>query len=153
MAKTPYKDRDDIRKINAQWRKLTGLHSREEWSEAVVRAATAAEIAANFAIREEFKKRGDFSVECVNDLLMLANGLQGKIDRLLSPLVKGSPAEAEVRALRQVMQTINRDRNAIVHQGEFRNADEARATIEAARTFIEGLVRIYKRKFRLKEKS
>ena len=45
MSKKEYKDRTDLEKIQSQWNKLTGLHSREEFSGAVVRAATAAEIA------------------------------------------------------------------------------------------------------------
>lgn len=70
MAKSddwkPYKERTDLEKIASQWNKLSGFHSRQEWSAAVVRAATAAEIAANYAIRKEFAKRTDFKDEFVD---------------------------------------------------------------------------------------
>jgi hypothetical protein len=70
-----YADRTDLEKINTQWHKLTGLHGREEWSAAVVRAATAAEIAANLAVRAEFKKKSTFDAKYIDDLLKFANGL------------------------------------------------------------------------------
>jgi hypothetical protein len=151
--KTPYNERSDLDKIKSQWHKLTGLHSREEWSEAVVRAATAAEIAANYAIRAEFAKVSSLTPEFVDSLLKWANGLRGKMLNLLIPLVTGTeraPMLAQIKALAEV---VNDDRNKIVHRGEFRGAEEPRATIESARQFIEGLVRLYKPKFRLKERA
>jgi hypothetical protein len=48
-----YEDRTDIEKIQSNWKKLSGLYSRREWSGSVVRAATAAEIASNLVVREE----------------------------------------------------------------------------------------------------
>jgi hypothetical protein len=81
--KTPYQDRPDLQRIQKQWHKLTGLHSREEWSAAIVRAATAAELAANFAIRREFQERSEFASDFVDTLLCWANGLAGETDRLL----------------------------------------------------------------------
>ena len=50
MAKQDYEKRSDVEKIKTKWTKLSGLHTRSEWSAAVVRAATAAELAANQAI-------------------------------------------------------------------------------------------------------
>jgi hypothetical protein len=44
MIKKPYAQRSDLEKIHSQWHKLSGLHTREEWSAAIVRAATAAEL-------------------------------------------------------------------------------------------------------------
>jgi hypothetical protein len=69
LKKKSYEQRTDVEKIQSQWHKLTGLHSREEWSAAVVRAATAAEIAANFALRQEFNGRSKFDANFVNSLL------------------------------------------------------------------------------------
>ncbi len=51
MAAKRYKKLTDLKKLQKQWHKLSGLHTREEWSAAIVRAATAAEIAANIAVR------------------------------------------------------------------------------------------------------
>jgi len=153
VKKLPYDERPDLQKIKAQWYKLTGLHSREEWSEAVVRAATAAEIAANFAIRQEFDRASKFTPEFVDSLLKWANGLTGKLDHLLMPLIgAGLSKEASTR-LRTLAKTVNDDRNKIVHRGEFRGAAESQANIEAAREFIESLVRLYKSRYRLKEKK
>jgi hypothetical protein len=50
MPNKSYQERTDLQKIQSQWNKPGGLHSREEWSAAIVRTATAAEIAASFAI-------------------------------------------------------------------------------------------------------
>jgi len=44
MAKpkrTPFSERPDIEKIQSNWTKFAGLLNREEWSGAIVRAATA----------------------------------------------------------------------------------------------------------------
>jgi hypothetical protein len=61
-TKKPYKELSDLEKVQKQWHKLTGLHTREEWSAAIVRAATAAEIAATFAVRREFAAKNLFKV-------------------------------------------------------------------------------------------
>jgi len=151
--KLPYDERPDLQKVKAQWHKLTGLHSREEWSEAVVRAATAAEIAANFAIREEFARASIFAPEFVDSLLKWSNGLAGKLDHLLIPIIGPSLSQENLARLKKLARTVNDDRNKIVHRGEFRGGPESRATIEAAREFIETLVRRYKSKYRLKEKK
>jgi len=58
MGRKPYEERTDLEKCQSQWTKLQGLHSLEKWSAAIVRAATAAEFAADFAIRSEFTDQG-----------------------------------------------------------------------------------------------
>ena len=83
MATKPYEERTDLEKCRSQWTKLQGLHTREEWSAAIVRAATAAEIAANYAIRTEFANQSALSAEFVNKMLAWANGLRGKLTNLL----------------------------------------------------------------------
>ena len=133
MVKKSYEERTDLERIQSQWRKLTGLHSREEWSAAIVRDATAAEIAANYAIRNEFKARSKFDEKFVNDQLRWANGIAGKIDRLLLPLFDGRKQHKIVQPLKAVAEKINKDRNAIIHQGEFRDEEEASAVIAQAK--------------------
>lgn len=86
MPSKPYEQRTDLEKVQSQWHKLSGLHTREEWSAAIVRSATAAEIAANFAVRAEFAERSQFDSAFVDNLLHWANGIAGKLDRLLIPL-------------------------------------------------------------------
>ena|ERR1700733_432116 len=153
MSKKSYEKRSDVEKIQSQWHKLTGLHSREEWSAAVVRVATAAEIAANFAVREEFKARSKFDGDFVNSLLRWANGLDGKLNRLLLPLTEGKKTHKILRGVKKHAEQINRKRNAVAHQGEFCNVAESQAAIEGARKFIETVVRIYKPRFTLKDQS
>ena len=151
MAKPKYADLDDLKKIQKQWRKMSGLHGREDWSAAMVRAATAAEIAANFAIRQEFAARSRFSKAFVDKLLRWASGIDGKMTRLLIPLHAGGKHERTVSALRATMNDLNQKRNEIVHSGHFMNQDEAKAAISHSKTFVETLVRLYKPKFKLKD--
>jgi hypothetical protein len=145
--RTPYHERTDLQKIQSQWHKLTGLHSREEWSAAIVRAVTAAELAANFAIRREFQSRSKFDPKFVDTLLRWANGLAGKTNHLLIPLSVGNKRHKTVKKLKAVSEQINRKRNSIAHQGEFCNEDEATAAIQQTRTFIETLVQLYELDF------
>jgi hypothetical protein len=125
------------------------LHSREEWSAAIVRAATAAEIAANYAIRVEFERQSRLSARFVDSTLVWANGLAGKIDRLLAPLTHGTKRAKVVTQLKSLASEINSTRNAIVHRGEFRDEDEATEAIGKSRRFIEGLVQLYEPSFKL----
>lgn len=147
MGKTkrkPYEERDDLQKIKSQWRKLSGLHTREEWSAAVVRAATAAEIAANLAIREEFAQRSEFKADVVDSFLIWANGLDGKMKRLIFPLLAHRSKDlALMKKLYKGISAVNTKRNTIVHGGHFCNEDEATELIAACKTFVEGVVGIY----------
>jgi hypothetical protein len=149
----PYEERTELEKIQSQWKKLSGLHTREEWSAAIIRAATAAELAANFAIRKEFESRSDFNTVFVDNLLRWANGLAGKINRLLLPLSVGNKEKKKIMmSVKTAAETINRKRNSIVHQGEFCSKEEAREVIQQAQNFIETLVKIYEPKFALRRK-
>jgi len=143
MGKKPYEERSDLEKIQSQWHKLTGLHTREEWSAAVVRAATAAELAANFAIRKEFEKQSNVRKAFVDDLLIWANGLRGKLDHLLLPITKGTVRFDDLKTLHKLAGDINTVRNGIAHQGHFCDEDEAKKIIEDARKVIHGIVRHY----------
>ena len=149
----PYEERTDLEKIQSQWNKLTGLHTRQEWSATIVRAAIAAEIAANFAIRKEFESRSQFDAEFINSLLRWANGLAGKIDHLLLPLSVGERQHKAIKKLKKASEQINRQRNAIAHQGKFCNEDEAKTAIHQSKEFIETLAKLYDPKFVLKDKK
>ncbi|WP_368655458.1 hypothetical protein ABRY94_13135 [Castellaniella ginsengisoli] len=151
VKKKPYQDLDDLEKLRKQWRKLSGLHHREEWSAVIIRAATAAEIASNLAIRHEFEARSEFDTKFVNSLLVWANGLQGKVTRLLKPLYEGSPKAKELKPLITVMERINSKRNAVAHAGEFCSSGEADSVVNDCRTFAEGIVGLYHHNFKLKE--
>jgi hypothetical protein len=151
VLKKRYENRTDLEKIQSQWNKLTGLHSRDEASAAIVRAATAAEIAANFAVRTEFALRSNLSSDFVDSLLRWANGLDGKISRLLLTISEGSRRHKTFVKLKGNVEQINRKRNAIGHQGEFCNLRESEEIIEKTRHFIETVVRMYEPRFKLKD--
>jgi hypothetical protein len=153
-ARKPYEQRTDLEKLQSQWHKLSGLHTREEWSAAIVRAATAAELAANFAIRKEFSARSTFDGQFVDSLLHWANGLSGKTDRLLLHLSVGDKNKNKaMKSLKTTAEKISRKRNAIAHQGEFCNEEEAKEVIRQAREFITTVVQIYEPNFALSEKE
>ncbi|MBE2968172.1 hypothetical protein IMT09_08670 [Burkholderia cepacia] len=153
-SKKPYEERSDLEKVQSQWNKLHGLHSREEWSAAVVRAATATELAANFAIRAEFAARSTFEPALVDKMLRWANGLSGKIRNLLLPLTAVEPKKHKtIRALSKHVEKINDTRNAVAHQGEFCSIEEAQAVIKHAQAFIHDLVQLYDPGFELKTRK
>jgi hypothetical protein len=133
---------------------LSGLHTREEWSAAIVRAATAAEISANFAIRSEFSQKSQLSTEFINKLLRWANGLAGKLDKILIPLVADDKEKhKKIKSLLKLAENVNRRRNSIAHQGEFCNEKEAQEVIKNAEEFINGLIKLYKSDFKLELKK
>jgi hypothetical protein len=154
MASKPYQELTDIENLQKQWHKLSGLQSRKEWSAAIVRAATAAELAANHAIRAEFAARSQFDGAFVNSLLKWANGLSGKLRNLVVPLVITDPAKrGAMAALQTLADRVNAKRNAIAHQGEFCNEQEASDAIVDAGNFITGLVTLYEPQFKLKDRG
>jgi phosphoribosyl 1,2-cyclic phosphodiesterase len=154
MAATiSYEKRAELEKIQSQWNKLTGLHSRDESSAAIVRAATAAELAATFAIRREFLADSQFTSKFIDSLLIWANGISGKIDRLLIPMTAHKKYHKTVSGLKELSAKLNKKRNAVAHQGEFCNPNEAEVAIQQAKEFIETLVRVYEPEFSLKDKK
>src|SRR5258708_462326 len=153
MAKKNYEKRSDLEKCRSQWHKLRGLHSREEWSAAIVRATTAAEIAANYAIRREFSNRSEFPSQFVDSLLRWANGLKGKLDHLLVPLSADAERKKLLSDLAALATEINEHRNSIVHRGEFRNEDVATEVIAKAEEFILRLIHLHKPSFELPKET
>lgn len=146
----PYSERTDLEKVQSQWNKVNGLHKRNEPSAAIVRAATAAELAANFAIRREFTSNSQLSAEFVDSLLVWANGIAGKIDRLLIPLAKGQKHYKAISKLKDLASKINKKRNSVAHQGEFCNPEESAVAIQQSREFIETLIQVYEPNFVLR---
>ncbi len=149
--KLAYDQRDDLQKISSQWTKLSGLHDRSEWSAAVIRAATACEIAVNLAIRREFADRSKFDTDFIDGLLKWANGLSGKMDRLLLPLTKGTNNHKPTKALCELAREINDKRNEIAHRGNFCSREEATRLIAKCKQFVEGIVAKYENDFELRE--
>ena len=149
--KKPYQELSDLQKLQKQWHKSSRLHTREDWSAAVIRSATAAEIAANYAIRCEFIDKSQLDSHFIDNLLRWANGLDGKLNRLLIPLSETDKSKnKKIKALKKVAEAINSKRNAIVHQGEFCNEDEAKEIIKQTEVFIMNLIQLYQPSFKLK---
>jgi hypothetical protein len=146
----PYEERSDLERLNDNWRKFNKLMEREDWSAAVTRAATAAEIAANIAIRSELQEQRQLEVDFVNHLLIWANGLAGKLDKLLRPLHSTDERREVFNTLNEKAKRINKQRNLVVHSGNFMNVEEAEEIKLLAKDFIEGLVGIYHQDFELR---
>nr|WP_169476534.1 hypothetical protein [Novosphingobium sp. SG919] len=120
---------------------MSGLHGRDEPSAAIVRCATAAEIAANYAVRTEWSKKTQFDAAIIDQFLRWANGLPLKVERLFVPVFFATPTTSPTaKALISSATKINKVRNAVVHQGSFSNRDEAEAIIAEAKMFINMIV-------------
>ena len=150
--KKDYDKRSNVEKIESQWTKLSGLHTRDEWSAAVVRAATAAELAANLAIHQEFAARSRFDAAFVDKLLRWANGLTGKLDKLLLPMLDGQAKHDGIEKLCKLARKVNDKRNDIAHRGVFCSRKEATALIANCKKFVVGVVGHYVPAFDLHEK-
>ena len=152
MAKhRPYQENTDIKRIKSQWRKLRVSHSRERWSAAIVRAATAVEIAADLVVRKELQLKSSLDAAFVNCLLEWANGIVGKMDHLILPLFSGSRQFARLKKQKRVAGIIDEKRNAIVQRSKVCTEREATIVTNKAKTVIESLVKIYKPGFNLDE--
>jgi hypothetical protein len=147
----PYSERNDIEKIISNWNKATGLYNRKEASAAIVRAATAAEIAANLVIRQELEVKRKLGKDFVDSLLIWANGIQGKFDRLILPLMKGSANFETFNRAKLKIEKINKERNSIAHSGQFKKKGTAKEIINLSKEVIEMLVQQYRKDFKLKE--
>lgn len=117
--------------------------ARKEWSAAVVRAATAAEIAANIAVRQELETKRDLDKAFVDSLLKWANGLDGKLTRLMVPLPMDKATKVVVRKAKTASRHINKKRNEVVHSGHFMNQEEASEIQNRTRSFVNSLVGVY----------
>jgi hypothetical protein len=112
---------------------LSGLHDREGWSSAIVRAASAAEISANYFIRRKFAEMSDFDAQFVDERLLWANGLRGEIERFILKLERDPDRLAELKKLQKIALEIINDRNSVVHSGRFSSPDEAKLVEKHAR--------------------
>lgn len=154
MTKTPYDDREDIEKLLSQWRKIDGIIDRQkEWSAAIVRAATAAEIAANIAIRKRFEQESEFAPEFVDSLLIWANGIEGKFHRLIIPAERDNAKRKELQVLKKRAARLNKKRNGIVHSGKFASKREMHEIVDLAREIVNALVIPWDSTFRVIERK
>ena len=147
----PYSERNDIEKIGANWRKMEALYQKKEWSSAVIRSAIASEIAINLMIREELVNIRKLDEQFVENLLKWANGIQGKIDRIIRPLSRDSKDPLVSSMIISKLRNINNERNSVVHEGQFKRRSTAKRIIMLIKEVIESLVKRYETDFKLKD--
>lgn len=142
--KKPYSQRTDTEKLESNWRKALGLLQRSEFSMAIVRAGTCAEIAANIVVRAELVQKRQLETTFVDTLLRWANGLQGKFCRIILPILAGTPQQATFRKLQKDIQELNDVRNEIAHTGRFAKKETARKLLFVAHQLCTALIKPYK---------
>jgi hypothetical protein len=141
MAKK--KERTDAESVWANWNKTLGLLERDEYSVAIVRAAVSVELAANIVIRAELVKKRKLPVHFVDSLLKGSNGIAGKFDKLIYPILKGSPKHESFKALAADWQKINEERNSVAHRGEFKGESVAVDVVTRARKVLRVMMADY----------
>jgi hypothetical protein len=149
----PYGDRSDLERLVSSWTKHLGFMARDEWSAAITRAATAAEIAANIAVRSELETQRNLEKAFVDSLLKWANGLDGKLTKLLIPLPMSKANKDVINNLKKLADRINKRRNAVVHSGNFMNEKEAAEIQNYAREFVNSIIGIYHQGYSIDDES
>ncbi|WP_223866525.1 hypothetical protein, partial [Candidatus Enterovibrio escicola] len=87
----------------------------------------------------------------VNHLMLWANGIQGKFQRLILPAIEGKDYAQSFKQLSNSISEINRIRNGIVHTGRFADEEPAYEVIVKAKVVIVTLVRQYHELFDLED--
>lgn len=139
-----------MERILSNWNKTLGLFSRREYSVSIVRAAVTAELTLNYVIRQELIHKHGLPIAFVDGLLRWANGIQGKIEKLYLPITKDAVDEEQLKQSCQSIRSLNSQRNAIAHRGEFRNKETAEKYISLTESEIVSLVSKYDASFSLK---
>lgn len=148
--KIPYSERTDIEKIISNCNKARGLYKRNESSASIIRSATAAEIAANLVIREELQVKRKLEKDFVDNLLIWANGIQGKFDRLILPILKGSDKYDVFNSIKAKVNIINKERNLVAHSGQFKKGNTAKEIYNLSKEVVETMVNQYTNDFSIK---
>ena len=141
--KKPYSEQSDAEKVISNWRKTRGLFKRGEFSVAILRAATTAELMTNLAIRHELVQSKSLPMAFVDHLLVWANGISGKFHNLLLPVLEGAANYQSTKELSAAMKKVNEERNRVAHRGEFKKRSTAHDALVAAHKYISGLAATY----------
>lgn len=150
VIRTPYHDRTDREKLRTNWERTHSLMEAKQYSSAIVRAATCAEIAANIAVRAELGERRKLEPFFVDSLLLWANGLKGKFDRILIPLLRGTKRQKTFRRLMADIEKLNQKRNAVVHGGYVSDRQPALDLVLVAYKLCHQIVKQYQPKLVLR---
>lgn len=145
----PYNDRNDIERLETNWERTCSLMKARQFSMAIVRSATCAEIATNIVIRAELIQQRKLKAPFVDSLLIWANGIQGKFQRILLPLLKGTARGKEFGALFTNVDRLNRERNRVVHGGWISDKKPAVELVSLAKEICNQIVEPYHRELKL----
>jgi hypothetical protein len=137
------RERTDPEKVFANWNKTLGLFERGEYSLAIVRAAVTMELAANIVVRAELVKKRNLPVDFVDSLLKWSNGLSGKFDKLIYPILKGSPNYESFKSLDADWRKTNKERNGVAHSGDFKTKSVAEDILSRARKVVATMMSDY----------
>jgi hypothetical protein len=132
----PYNERTLEEKIDSNWNKTIGLMKRGEFSTVIIRAATTVELAANLLVKHEFQHNRKLPEHFVDNLMMWANGLMGKVDRLLLPIYKNTDSENALKEVKKRSKDINDERNNVVHRGQFKAKKTAEKVLKEAEFIV-----------------
>ena len=133
------RERTDPEKVFANWNKTLGLLERDEYSVAIVRAAVTIEIAANIVVRAELVEKRKLPVDFVDSLLKWSNGLAGKFDKLIYPILKETPHHETFKSRTADWRKVNEERNGVAHRGEFKTKSVADDVVSKARKVWSGI--------------
>lgn len=136
-------------KIDSNWTKTKGLMKRGEYSTVVVRAATTIELAANLLIRAELEERRKLPGHFVDSLMLWANGIVGKVNRILLPIYKNAPGEDLLKEVQKRSKDINDERNNVAHRGEFKAKKTAERVISESVFIINTFSELAGTEFRI----
>jgi hypothetical protein len=120
-----YDDRTDHERFHSNWKKARGLYRRKDWSASIMRVATSAEIAANIFVRAYLVKAHGLPEAFVDSLLISANGIDGKVKKLVQPVCEATGKWNAMKSIVKDVEKINKLRNQIAHSGRFMNQEEA----------------------------
>jgi hypothetical protein len=129
--------RDD-KKLESNWKKARNSFRRKDYAGAVVRVTTSAEIAANIYVRK-FLKPYNLPAGFVDELLLSADGLDGKLRRLIKPAAEHLGTWNDVKPLARSIARLDKARNGIAHEGAFKGPKAARASFDQALQTIRAL--------------
>lgn len=150
--RVPYSKASDDKKVERNWNKTRRLFNRGEYSVSVIRCGTCVELAVNFAVRHELVDKRDLPLPFVNNLLKSANGLSNKYQNIFLPIMAEYKKYASLRKLwKDKIEKINKDRNAVVHSGEFRSKSVARKVMQTTYEVLQEIMNLYEHKARFKD--
>lgn len=114
-----------------------------------MRSVTTVELTANFIIRKELTEKRNIDEGFVDHLLIWANGIRGKFDKLIIPVCQNDAYLPKLKNLNKKIQVINQERNRIAHSGHFSSRASAGTVMKDSKEIIEVLIGIYDPNFLL----